>query len=135
MTGGEDFRSVASPREAVDRLAQLHGEAVLALRGALERFLDGGPPPDAAERARFRYPALRVLYAPQGVPAPSRRAYAKFQRPGLYETTITQPEAFRHYLLEQLGPLTAEYGASLAVGRSTQEIPYPYVFERGDEER
>jgi AMP nucleosidase len=36
-------------------------------------------------------------------------------------------------LLEQLRPLVAEYGASIDVGVSEQEMPYPYVLERGDE--
>ena len=64
---------------------------------------------------------------------PTRRAYAKFQRPGVYATTVTHPAHFRGYLLEQLEPLAAEYGAEIAVGVSDQEIPYPYVLERVDE--
>jgi AMP nucleosidase len=32
-----------------------------------------------------------------------------------------------------LRPLVAEYGARLEIGPSRQEIPYPYVLERGDE--
>jgi AMP nucleosidase len=128
-----DFSTVAGPRQAIDRLALLHERALTAQRTALERFLDGGPPPTAQERLAFRYAAIRVVYRPDGVPPVNRRAYAKFQRPGLYETTLTQPEDFRTYLMEQLTPLVEEYGATLAVGVGEQEIPYPYVFERGDE--
>jgi AMP nucleosidase len=128
-----DFSTVATPRAAIDRLALLHERAVTTLKAALERFLDGGAPPSAQERLAFRYPAIRVTYRPDGVPPVNRRAYAKFQRPGVYETTVTQPEAFRTYLMEQLTPLVEEYGATLAVGVGEQEIPYPYVFERGDE--
>jgi AMP nucleosidase len=63
----------------------------------------------------------------------TRRAYAKFQRPGVYATTVTHPRHFRGYLLEQLAPLVAEYGAEIEVGVSTQEIPYPYTLERIEE--
>ena len=69
-------------------------------------------------------------------PAPipvTRRAWGKFQSPGVYATTITQPDFFRRYLLEQLRPLVSEYGASIQVAVSDQEMPYPYVFDRGDE--
>ncbi len=127
------FSIVGSPDEAIERLGELHGKATSALRHALERFFADGVPPTPEERAQFRYPALRVSYAPDGVPLTTRRAYAKFQRPGVYETTVTQPKDFRPYLLEQLNPLVTEYGATLSVGISNQEIPYPYVFERGDE--
>ena len=67
-------------------------------------------------------------------PAPSNpRAFAKFSEAGVYATTVTQPADFRGYLLEQLEPLVAEYGATIEVGVGAQEIPYPYVIESGDE--
>jgi len=127
------FVEVATPGEAVEALIGLHRQATGALRQALSRYIETRQPPDAAERAGFRYPALRLTYAPDGVPRSSRRAYAKFQRPGVYTTSITQPEAFSSYLLEQLRPLVFEYGARIAVGLSNQEIPYPYVVDKGNE--
>ncbi|MDB5652206.1 MAG: nucleosidase, partial [Hyphomicrobiales bacterium] len=128
-----DFRPMATPEDAVAELERLHAASVLALREALALFFRSGRVPDAATRARFHYPELRVSYAPHGATAPTRRAFAKFPTAGLYRTTITHPEAFRKYLLEQLRPLVDEFGAQLDVGTSAQEIPYPYVFERGDE--
>lgn len=123
-----------TPEQAVDRLEALHAAAVAALRASLDRFIAGGPPPDAEERSRFRYPELRVTYDPTGPDPPAtRRAWAKFQAPGPYATTVTQPGFFRPYLLEQLRPLAEDFGARIEVGVSGQEIPYPYVLERGDE--
>ena len=55
-----------TPEAAVDRLEELHAAAAGALRRALARFVGGGPPPDAAERAAFRYPELRVDWEPRG---------------------------------------------------------------------
>ena len=127
------FETAQSPEEAISRLMELHQQSTQALRGALGQFLETRQPPDAAQRASFCYPELRLTYQPDGVPRSSRRAYAKVQRPGVYATSITQPAWFRPYLLEQLTPLVAEYGAKLEVGLSRQEIPYPYVVERGDE--
>lgn len=124
---------VASAEEAVERLDALYTAATSALRAAVDRFLETGVPPSAQERARFRYPEISLTYAPEGVPPTNRRAYAKFSVPGVYSTTVTQPRAFKPYLLEQLGPLVADFGATIAVGLGAQEIPYPYVFERGDE--
>ena len=127
------YRTFSEPEAAIDALQQLYADATASLRGALERFYDGGPPPTAEERAGFRYPELRVTYTPEGVMPPNRRAFAKFSTPGVYTTTVTQPVGFRAYLLEQLRPLMSEYGAKVEVGLGQQEIPYPYVFERGDE--
>jgi AMP nucleosidase len=127
------FERVATPAEAVDRLAALYGRATRSLRGAVERFLRDGAPPTDKVRAQFRYPELRVTYSPEGVPPSNARAFAKFTEAGVYSTTVTQPEDFRPYLLEQLKPLVAEFGATIEVGVGAQEIPYPYVFESGDE--
>ena len=122
-----------TPVEAVDLLIRRYDEAVSALRGGVERFLRTGEPPTAEERARFRYPELRVVYHPDGAPPVNPRAFAKFSAPGLYTTTVTQPADFRAYLLEQLTPLYEEYGGEIGVGVGAQEIAYPYVFESGDE--
>ncbi len=122
-----------TPQQAVDRLAVLHGDAVAALRGALARYVADGALPTAAERAAFRYPELRLEWRPVGpLPLP-RRAWAKLQAPGVYATTVTQPDFFRRYLLHQLQPLVEEYGATLTVQPSAQEMPYPYVLEGGNE--
>src|SRR5262249_973598 len=61
------------------------------------------------------------------------RAYAKFQVPGTYTTTVTQPQFFRNYLEEQLSYLVRDYGVTITVGPSKEEIPYPYVLQVGDE--
>jgi AMP nucleosidase len=127
------FHAAATPQEAVDRLVHLHDAAIDAQRHAVERFFATGTPPTAEDRARFRYPELRVTYAAAAPPPRTQRAFAKFQGPGVYATTVTQPAFFRGYLLEQLNHLVRDYGATVEVGVSEQEIPYPYVFERGDE--
>ena len=123
----------ATPAEAVDLLVRRYDDAVSALRCGVERFLAHGVPPTPDERARFRYPRLRVSYLSEGARAPNARAFAKFSAPGVYSTTVTQPADFRAYLLEQLEPLVAEFGAEIEIGTGGQEIAYPYVFESGDE--
>ncbi|MCP8937161.1 AMP nucleosidase [Alsobacter sp. SYSU M60028] len=131
--GTRSREAIATPEEAVDRLAELFNAATGALRASVERFLDTGAPPTPEERLTFRYPELTLTYRPEGVPATSPRAFAKFAEAGIYTTTVTHPTAFRSYLLEQLRPLVGEFGATIEVGVGPQEIPYPYVFERGDE--
>ena len=126
------FETVATPQEAVDRLIALHEAAMTAQRSALEAYFAKGTAPTEEERGRFRYPELRVTYRAGGPLPTTQRAYGKFQGPGVYNTTITQPAAYKNYLLEQLGYLVRDYDVTIEVGVSRQEIRYPYVFERGD---
>ncbi|QXH52181.1 AMP nucleosidase [Pseudomonas fakonensis] len=127
------FEVVATPEQAVDRLAALHEQATGALSQALKRYLKDRTEPSDEERGLFRYPALRLTYYSQGEVAATTRAYAKVQVAGTYSVTVTQPSAFRGYLLEQLRPLMHDYTVTVEVGVSEQSIPYPYVVDQGDE--
>src|SRR5512144_359689 len=103
-----------TPAEAVDRLEQLYAHAVTALIEAVRRFAEKGTPPSAEERALFRYPELRVTYLGDLAPKLAR-AYGQLMWPGEYAVTITQPAAYRGYLIDQLTLLVEDYGAELSV--------------------
>ena len=105
----------------------------VSLRACLERFFASGTPPSAEERASFRYPEIKLSWRAAEAPPALSRSYAKLESPGTYSTTITQPEFFRDYLHDQLKPLASDYGATISVDVSADEIPYPYVLDRGDE--
>ncbi len=129
----DEYVVASTAEQAVDLLTELHQRAATSLSQALKRYLKERAEPDAAQRALFRYPELRLTYASQGEAASTTRAYAKVQVPGVYRVTVTHPEAFRGYLLDQLRPLMSDYTLRVEVGPSAQNIPYPYVVEQGDE--
>jgi AMP nucleosidase len=122
-----------SPEAAVDQLVTLHDSATENLKTCLQRFFTSRTLPSPTELGNFCYPELRLTYESTGVQPAIARAYAKFQEPGTYATTITQPRHFRRYLLEQLTHLVNDYGPHIAVSPSTQQIPYPYVLDKGDD--
>ena len=133
MSSSSAFKTAATPEIAIAQLRAMYEDASQALRGALDDYIDRGVAPAAEKRAKFRYPELRVTYLAEGEQPYNRRAFAKFPSAGIYTTTVTHPKAFQSYLLEQLEPLVHEFGATIETGPGNQEIPYPYVFETGDE--
>jgi AMP nucleosidase len=122
-----------TPEAAVERLIVLHREATGSLKTCLDRYFDTRVPPTDEERRSFCYPELRVDYRAAGIQPRIARAYAKFQGPGTYATTVTHPDHFGRYLIEQLRFLVKDYGAAISVEHSEQEIPYPYVLDQGDD--
>ena len=122
-----------SPEMAVEHLIALHAEATDSLRTCLDRYFDTRVPPSDEERQTFRYPELVVRYEPADLLPRIARSFAKFEAPGTYTTTVAHPAHFRRYLVEQLTHLVDDYGATIEVRRSTQQIPYPYVLETGDD--
>ena len=122
-----------TPESAVEALTALHRDAVGSLKVCLERYFETHEPPTPAERRGFCYPQLIVHYEALGIQPTIARAYAKFQGPGTYSTTIAHPAHFKPYLVEQLNYLVRDYGATIEVAPSDQEIPYPYVLERSED--
>jgi AMP nucleosidase len=120
-----------TPKAVVDALEALYAEAVSALSDALNTFLRDGTPPDGEARAggAFCYPQIRLVYDPDGPPPPISRAFGKMSEAGIYITTVTRPDFFREYLMEQLTPLMRDYDVTVTVERSNSEIPYPYVWD------
>jgi AMP nucleosidase len=115
----------------VERLNTEYQATVSALRTALKAFLATGTPPDPALRASgaFVYPELRLTWPP-GLSYPRlSRAYARLSAPGRYSVTITRPDLFGDYLIEQIVLLMADFDVEIEVGRSTQEMPFPYVLD------
>jgi AMP nucleosidase len=119
---------------ALDRLQTLYDDAVANLRRAVKTFLDTGERADAEARAKglFSYPQLKISWFGERPANLETRAYARLSRPGVYSTTVTRPDLFRAYLLEQLTLLQQDYGATFEVEPSEQEIPFPYVLDGSD---
>ncbi|WP_136162275.1 AMP nucleosidase [Sphingomonas flavalba] len=119
----------------LDQLSRIYDEAVAALREAIEAFVAHGERPDPTRRAAgvFAYPELRITYRGDAPVPPPLRAFGRLTAPGRYTTTVTRPELFRAYLVEQIALLIDGYGVSVEVGRSNQEIPFPYVLDPGHE--
>ncbi len=115
----------------VERLANEYNATVGALRSALKIFLAGGPPPTAEDRANgiFAYPELRLSWAKgQNFPRLSR-AYARLSQAGDYSVTVTRPDLYADYLHEQISLLMQDFDITVEVGRSRQEMPFPYVLD------
>jgi AMP nucleosidase len=124
---------MANPSDIVDQLCVLHEAATASLRAALSDYLREGLVPDPAQRAGWVYPALRLHFSGEGARAGrAARAFARLNRPGDYATTVTRPAMFRDYLVEQLGLLASDYGATFSVAPSPVEIPYPFVLDGAD---
>ncbi len=124
---------MTSPNSAdiVARLQSIYDEAVAALSGAMAAYAASGrvPGPEALADRRFCYPRLSIDYRESVTDPGTRRSFARLTRPGHYATTITRPALFADYLTSQLDLLLSDYDVDVTVGRSDQQIPFPYVLD------
>ena len=120
-------------RPIVEQLEAIFSESVDNLRGALDAFIRHGrvPEPKWRKAGAFAYPELRIRYRGDVAKSLQGRAWGRLTTPGLYVQSVTRPQLFADYLEEQLSFLGNNYDLGIDVGRSRQEIPYPYVLGDG----
>ncbi|MGI9425400.1 MAG: AMP nucleosidase [Hyphomicrobiaceae bacterium] len=59
------------------------------------------------------------------------RSYGFCDQPGYYEASITRPDLFRHYLIEQFTELRANHTCMFEVGLSDIRMPIHFAFPNG----
>jgi AMP nucleosidase len=117
-----------APQAALDRVKTIYDASIAHLRSAVQAFVGGALP---AGRVRASYPFVRV-HTDTVARADSRLSYGFVSGPGTYETTLTRPDLFGRYYLEQFRLLLQNHGVSLEVGTSAQAMPVHFSFAEND---
>ena len=115
----------------IQQLVTEYDASVKRLQNALAHYLKTGVPPTAEERDRrdFCYPELVITYRGKERETVTNLSFGKLEKVGTYRTTFTKPDMFADYVGEQLDLLVEQYELEISVGRSRQEIPFPYVLD------
>jgi AMP nucleosidase len=116
------------PAAALAQVRHIYEHSIAHLREQLQHFVAGD---DLASRVRACYPFVRVQTSTVAR-ADSRLSYGFVSGPGVYDTTLTRPDLFADYYLEQFVLLQKNHGVTLEVGTSTQPIPVHFSFAEHD---
>ncbi len=108
---------------AVDRLHLLYDEATAHLISHFREALIQGRP---AQRIRAFYPEIRLVVESFGN-VDSRLSFGHVARPGSYSTSVTRPDLFRNYLIQQIGLLLRNHGVPVSIGWSSTPIPLHFA--------
>jgi AMP nucleosidase len=121
-------RSFGDAADALAYATTIYDMGIAHLRDSLVRFVGGE---DLMQHVRACYPYLRV-HTDTVARADSRLAYGFVAGPGTYETTLTRPDLFHDYYLEQFSLLLKNHGVTLEVGLSNQPIPVHFSLAEND---
>jgi AMP nucleosidase len=116
------------PVAALAQVRAIYQQSIDYLRDALERFVAGEDPP---QRVRACYPFVRIRIDTVAR-ADSRLSYGFVAGPGAYETTLTRPDLFGNYYLEQFRLLLDNHRVALEVGTSKQPIAVHFSLAEHD---
>ena len=120
--------SFDDPAAALAQVRHIYDISIAHLRDALQKFVAGV---DLDGHIRACYPFVRV-HTRTVARADSRLSYGFVHSPGIYETTLTRPDLYDTYYLEQFRLLLKNHGTTLEVGTSAQPIPVHFSFAEHD---
>lgn len=108
---------------AVDRLEELYFAATAFLSRHFALAVTGAKP---ATRIRAFYPEIR-LTTTSHVKTDSRLSFGHVAGPGSYSTTVTRPDLFRNYLIQQIDLLIRHHGQPVVIGPSETPVPVHFA--------
>ena len=120
------------PVAALAKAREIYDASLAHLRDAMQRFVAGETLPS---HVRACYPFVRVqtdTVSRHNSPDSMGLSYGFVAGPGRFETTLTRPDLYGAYYLEQFKLLLDNHQMALEVGTSTQPIPVHFSFAEHD---
>ena len=108
---------------AVDRLEVLYHQSTEFLAQHFSAAVLGKRP---GARVRAFYPEIR-LTTTSYAKTDSRLSFGYVTAPGTYSTTVTRPDLFRNYLIQQISLLLQNHGVAVTIGISETPIPVHFA--------
>ncbi|WP_431297663.1 AMP nucleosidase [Tabrizicola sp. BL-A-41-H6] len=115
--------SFTDANEAVALLEELYAEATAFLARHFSETVTKGRP---GARIRAFYPEIRLTVTSFDK-IDSRLSFGHVSSPGTYATTVTRPDLFRNYLVQQIELLIENHGVSVDIGPSSTPIPVHFA--------
>ncbi|MBC7683454.1 MAG: AMP nucleosidase, partial [Ferruginibacter sp.] len=120
------------PVAALAQVRLIYDQQIDHLRAAMQRFVAGETLPG---HVRASYPFVRLHTETVAQAADLEGAHLSYgfvAGPGRFETTLTRPDLFSGYLLEQFRLLLQNHQVELEVGPRALPIPVPSSFAEPD---
>ena len=118
---------------ALAQVRAIYDQQIKHLRNAMQRYVAGESLPG---HVRACYPFVRIhtdtVARALAVPDTPLLSYGFVAGPGRFETTLTRPDLYGSYYLEQFRLLLQNHSVELEVGTSTQPIPVHFSFAEHD---
>lgn len=112
---------------AIDYVIDIYDANTAMLRDAFKQFAASAGLP---ARVRACYPFVRIT-TDKATHADTRQSFGFVAGPGTYQTTLTRPALFHHYLVSQFQLLLENHQVPLEIGISDVPIPVHFAFADG----
>ena len=120
------------PALALAQVCKIYDAAIAHLRSSMQLFVAGD---NSGHHVRACYPLIRIhtdTVSRASTPDTARLSFGFVAGPGRFETTLTRPDLYHDYYLEQFHLLLENHPVELEVGTSSQPIPVHFSFAEHD---
>jgi AMP nucleosidase len=124
----DDLVHCETPEAAVERLKALYAEAILQVDRRFAAYGAGRLKPGGEDAPTYPYICAEV--PAEKASQTSSLALGRIVASSLHGASITHPELFEPYFLEQFARIISRYDARLYVGRSRTPIPVFFALEQ-----
>ena len=111
--------------KAVKKLIDDYKNSINFLSENFQKFLQNG---SQGERYRVYYPEI-CIEVKSFAPIDSRLSFGHVTEPGTYTATITQPELFENYLIQQISLLIENHKVPITIRVSKTPIPLHFAMK------
>ncbi len=121
-----------SATQALAQVQSIYAQSIAHLRACMQAFVAGD---DRLGHVRAFYPLVRLhtdTVSRTGKAEGAGLSYGFVAGPGRFETTLTRPDLYRRYYLEQFELLLHNHAVELEICTSTQPIPVHFSFADND---
>jgi AMP nucleosidase len=122
----------SDPESALAQVRTIYSQQINHLRDAMQRFVAGET---LSGHVRACYPFVRIhtdTVVRQAALENLGLSYGFVAGAGRFETTLTRPDLYSSYYLEQFRLLQQNHSVELEVGTSTHPIPIHFSFAEND---
>lgn len=135
MTGHgiiNNLHAFDSPSQALGRIQEIYSQQITQIRESFYQAIAASPL--SQKNSSFSptsgtYPYIGLKVSSSHLNTNASLSYGAVTDPGIYGTTLTRPDIFSDYYLEQIQRLMNHHNVPVLVGESTHPIPLPFALE------
>ena len=116
-------QNFSDPTAAVVRLREIYEQSTRFLSERFSDVLNNGA---TGRRFRAFYPEIRLTTTSYAA-SDSRLSFGHVATPGTYATTVTRPDLFEGYLIQQIALLMENHDVDVTIAASTTPIPVHFA--------
>jgi AMP nucleosidase len=122
----KNIKKFNNAREAVNYIHEIYDINTAKLIKSFDSICNGEK---NKEINAAHYPAIAFNIKSEDIKTNGRLSFGIAQEPGVYYTTVTRPDVFDHYFVEQIGLLLENHGIDVMIGESNWPMPLPFVID------